>query len=160
MSIPKQYTLRAGQIVVDELPVARLFFAQALFNSIVIDWILRFSVAMNVNKTYLMRLPLPQPDDAELQSNANYAALCRNSLLLSLYHNPDGFKALLGMFGVTDKDTPRTVKQVDTLKVNNDIIVAKLYGVTKADMEHILTSFTVLKSKRPEYVSMLTGKMP
>ncbi|MDR0465863.1 MAG: restriction endonuclease, partial [Deltaproteobacteria bacterium] len=153
VSIPKRYCLDAATrtIGVKETPLSRLFFAQALFNSLPVDWILRFSVAITVNKTYLTRLPLPQPGDAELRDNPAYAELCRNSLRLSLFHNPGGFQALQDLFGIADKDIPATPKQADALRVRNDHLVARLYGVSKAEFAHLLSSFAVLRKKRPEY---------
>jgi hypothetical protein len=113
-----------------------------------------------VNKTYLMRLPLPQPDDAALRDNPVYAELCRNSLLLSLYHNRDGFEPLQHIFGLADKDIPITPKQADRLRSRNDVLVAGLYGVAKTEMEHILKGFKVLANKKPEYIRALLQAMP
>lgn len=152
MSIPKHYRLEGRKkVAIDVAPVGRLLFAQSLFNSIVVDWILRFSSAIHVTKTYLMRLPLPQPSDAELAENPVYRELVRNSLRLSLHFNPEGFAELKTEFGLEDKDIPRTAKQVDMLKIRNDCLVAKLYQVTPDELGHMLASFKVLNSKHPEY---------
>jgi hypothetical protein len=161
MSIPKRYRYDATQhtVNVEDTPLSRLFFVQALFNTLIVDWTLRFSVALHVNKTYLTRLPLPQPSDVELHNNPTYAELCRNSLLLSLYHNREGFNPLQREFGLADKDIPRTDKQADMLKIRNDILVAGLYGITKAEMEHMLKSFEVLARKKPGYIQALLGAM-
>jgi hypothetical protein len=161
MSVPKRCLLDAAarSVGVEETPLPRLLFAQALFNSLIVDWILRCAVAINVNKTYLMRLPLPQPGDADLRDNPAYAELCRNSLLLSLHHNPEGFASLQERFGLTGKDIPATPKQADLLRVRNDMLVAGVYGVTKAEMEHMLKSFRVLAKKRPEYINALLEAM-
>jgi hypothetical protein len=136
---------------VEEIPLPRLFFAQALFNALTVDWILRFSAAIHVNKTYLTRLPLPQPSDAELHDHPVYAELCRNSLLLSLYYNREGFQPLQDMFGLADKDIPATPKQADMLRIRNDHLAARLYGLSKAEFEHVLSGFSGLQKKRPEY---------
>jgi len=155
MSVPKRYRFdTAGKTIgIEETPLPRLFFAQALFNSLAMDWILRFSAAIHVTKSLLTRLPLPQPADTELRDNPVYAGLCRNSLLLSLYHNPAGFQSLQDMFGLTGKDIPTTPKQADMLRIQNDHLVARLYGLSKTEFEHMLQSFVVLGKKRPEYVT-------
>jgi len=159
VSIPKYYRFEdKKQVSRVEVPVARLFFAQALCNSLVVDWILRFSVSIHVNKTYLMRLPLPQPADAELASNATYQELVRNSLLLSLHYNKDGFAELATRFGVEGKDIPSTPKKVDMLRIRNDCLVAGLYKVTPDELTYLLKSFKVMNSKRPEYVQALKEK--
>lgn len=156
ISIPKKYVLdKSGGVVVDVLPINRLLLAQGLFNSFVLDWILRFSVSIHVNKTYLVRLPLPQPSDADLTTNQVYQELVLNSLRLSLHFNPEGFAELKEEFGLEDKDIPRTAKQVDMLKIRNDCLVARLYRITPDELGHMLASFKVLNSKRPEYVKAL-----
>lgn len=152
LSIPKRYRLAGKKkIALDVAPTERLLFAQALFNSIVVDWILRCSSAIHVTKSYLMRLPLPQPDDAELAKNPVYKELVANSLKLSLHFNPEGFAELKTDFKLEDADIPRTAKQVDMLRIRNDCLVAKLYRIEPDELAHMLASFKVLNSKRPEY---------
>lgn len=153
MSIPKHYRFDAANrtIGVEVTPLPRLFFAQALFNSLAVDWILRFSAAIHVTKSLLTRLPLPQPSDEELRDNPVYVELCRNSLLLSLCHNPTGFQPLQADFCLADTDIPATPKQADMLRIRNDHLVARLYGLSKMQFEHMLSSFTVMRKKRPEY---------
>lgn len=155
LSIPKRYRLEGKRIAIDVTPIGRLLYAQALLNSIVVDWILRFSSAIHVTKSYLMRLPLPQPSDSELVENPVFHELVRNSLKLSLHFNPAGFAELKTEFGLGDGDIPRTAKQADMLKIRNDCLVAGLYRVTPDELVHMLASFKVLNSKRPEYVKAL-----
>ncbi|MDY7000666.1 MAG: N-6 DNA methylase [Thermodesulfobacteriota bacterium] len=156
VSIPKYYYFKGKKNVgVNSVPLERLFYAQALFNSIVVDWTLRFSAAIHVNKTYLTRLPLPQPSDTELAENPVYRELVLNSLSLSLHHNQEGFAELQGSFGLTDADLPHTKKQADMLKIRNDCLIAGLYGVSKEELGHMLGSFKVLGNKRPQYVKAL-----
>ena len=153
MSIPKHYRFDTATrtVGVEETPLMRLLFAQALFNSLTVDWILRFSSAIHVTKSLLTRLPLPQPDDAELRDNPVYAELCRNSLLLSLCRNREGFKPLQELFGLAENDVPATPKQADMLRIRNDHLVARFYGVSQAEFAHMLSSFVVLQKKLPEY---------
>lgn len=154
MSIPKRYRFNSAEriILAEETPLSCLLLAQALFNSLTVDWILRFSAAIHVTKSLLTRLPLPQPGDEELRDNPVYAELCRNSLLLSLSHNKAGFRPLQEMFSLEDKDIPATPKQADMLRVRNDLLVARLYELSPAEFEHVLSGFAVMRKKRPEYV--------
>lgn len=63
----------------------RQLFAMAIFNSLIIDWMARFTVQINVSKTYLERLPIPQPEnDAAILNNPAYCQLARNALILTL----------------------------------------------------------------------------
>lgn len=159
LSIPKRYQFMGkGNITTVDVPIERLLFAQAVMNSLVVDWMLRFMIAITVNKTYLMRLPLPQPSDAELAGTATYQELVRNSLRLSLHYNREGFAELAARFGIEDKVIPKTEKQVDMLRIRNDCLVAGLYRVTPDELAYILKSFKVMHSKRPEYGQALQGK--
>lgn len=159
MSIPKHYRFeRRQEVSLAEVHVERLLFAQAVFNSLVVDWILRFSVSIHVNKTYLMRLPIPQPTDAELADTAVYQELVRNSLRLSLRYNKDGFAELAARFGIGEGDILKTEKQVDMLRIRNDCLVAGLYHVTPEELADLLKSFKVMNSKRPEYGQALKEK--
>ena len=161
LTIPKKYIfdMESKSIYVLETPIDRIFFAQALLNSLSFDWVLRFSIAINVNKTYLMRQPMPQPTDAELAENPVYREMILNSLKLSLHYNPEGFFDLKMLYGLKDTDIPTTSKQVDMLKIRNDVLVAGIYGVTKPEMEHMLKGFNVLARKKPEYVKALLDAM-
>lgn len=157
ISIPKYYFFDepSRNIACKKIPIFRLLFIQSLFNSLLVDWVLRFSISITVNKTYLMRQPMPQPTDEELETNPIYREMVYNSLKLSLHYNKEGFQELQKQFCVQDADIPKTDKQVDALKIRNDILVAKLYGISGAEMGHILQSFPVLKNKKPGYVASL-----
>ena len=54
------------------------------------------------------------------------------------------------------KDVPQTAKAQDTLRAQNDQTVARLYGITSAELSHLLRSFKVMANKRPEYLTLLT----
>lgn len=86
MGVPKTYRFDAAAktICVEEMPRDRMLFAQPLFNTIPVDWVLRFSAAIHVTKSVLMRQPMPQPTDVELAENPVYKEMILNSLKLSL----------------------------------------------------------------------------
>lgn len=151
MSIPKKYKFYNNSISVETCSLRKLFFVQAVFNSLVLDWILRFSVAIHVNKTYLMRLPVPQPTEKELTTNPLYDELVKNSLLLSCFNNKDAFSPLLKDFDLEEKDIPSRDMKAMEMRARNDVLVASLYGITQEEMTHILTGFPVLANKCPEY---------
>ncbi|ENA8741910.1 class I SAM-dependent DNA methyltransferase, partial [Campylobacter jejuni] len=71
-NIPKQYVLKDDVICMDIVPYERILFVLALFNSLVVDFIIRNMVQINVSKSYLERIPLPQPSDEEIQNNEIY----------------------------------------------------------------------------------------
>lgn len=127
----------------------------AWFNSVPVDWLARFMIQINVNLTYLYRLPMPQPTDSEIRSNPDYAQLAKNALLLSLAASWDAFAELAPLFDVQPSDLPQSAKAQDMLRAQNDKLVARLYGITDAELAHLLQSFKVMANKRPEYLTLL-----
>lgn len=59
-NIPKQYVLKDDVICMDIVPYERILFVLALFNSLVVDFIIRNMVQINVSKSYLERIPFLQ----------------------------------------------------------------------------------------------------
>lgn len=144
-----------GGVGIDEVSPRRLLFALAWFNSLPADWVARFMVQIHVSLTYLYRLPMPQPTDTEILSNADYTQLARNALLLSLAARWDDFADLAPLFGIAPGDVPATPKAQDLLRAWNDRTVARLYGIADAEFFHLLRSFKGLSAKRPEYLALL-----
>ena len=154
--VPKHYIMdESGGVTTQAVSPLRLLFALAWFNSVPVDWLARFMIQINVNKTYLYRLPMPQPSDDEIRSHPDYAQLAKNALLLSLSGHWDDFAELAQLLDVQRADLPVTAKAHDTLRAQNDKLVAKLYGIDAAELAHLLRSFKVMASKRPEYLALL-----
>jgi len=156
VSIPKTYVRGMDdEVAVKTVSPLRLLFALAWFNSLPVDWLARFMIQITVNKTYLYRLPMPQPTDDEIRANPDYAQLAKNALLLSLAASWDDFAELAPLFEVQPQDLPQTAKAQDTLRAQNDKLVARLYGISDAELAHMLRSFKVMTSKRSEYLTLL-----
>lgn len=160
VSIPKRYRKNEqAAIEVEIVSPLRLLFALAWFNSLPMDWLARFMIQISVNQTYLYRLPMPQPSDADILQNPDYAALAKNALLLTLAAGWDDFAADLAApmqaLGVGKKHVPTTPKAQDKLRADIDHRVARLYGLQPADLAHMVGSFKVMASKRPEYLTLL-----
>lgn len=154
-SIPKRYVL-AGKFVktVEQDPLT-LFFAQAFFNSLVFDWVMRCSIAINVNKTYILRMPMPQPAAAKIAANADFMKLAKNSLRLSAFYNNAAFAPFFSQFGLDSGDMITEKKIADMARRENDAIIARLYGLTRSDMEVLLATFAVMNANQPGYGSAL-----
>jgi hypothetical protein len=157
-SIAKRYTLFEDGIEINEVSIIRLLFAMSIFNSIVADYIIRNMVQIHVSKTYLVRLPMPQPSDQAIMENDDYRLLVINAAKLTFYFGGEPFREIIDELGISEDDIPKSKKAVDYLKIKNDLIVAKIYGLNKADMERILDNFKVLGGKYPEYVAALKSK--
>jgi hypothetical protein len=145
---------KEGVLAVGESPL-KLLFALACLNSLPMDWIARQMIQINVSQTYLYRLPMPQPTDEEIHANPDYRQLAQNALRLTLAASWDDFAELAPLLNVKPRDVPATAKARDQLRAENDRIVARLYGITDAELAHLLRSFKGLAAKRPEYVALL-----
>lgn len=153
---PKSYFLNTEeQVNVQAVSPLRLLFALAWFNSVPVDWLARQMIQINVSQTYLYRLPMPQPTDAEIKASPDFTQLAKNALLLSLVASWNDFAELAPLFNVKPKDVPQTAKAQDTLRAQNDKTVARLYGITDTELAHVLRSFKVMTNKRPEYLTLL-----
>jgi hypothetical protein len=155
-NVPKRYVLDGtGAASIDVVSQLRLLFALAWFNSVPADWLARFMIQISVSQTYLYRLPVPQPSDTEILANTDYTTLAKNALLLTLAASWDDFAELAPLFNVQKHDVPATAKAMDTLRAENDKIVARLYGMDDSEFAHLLKSFKGLATKRPEYLALL-----
>lgn len=160
-NIPKRCIIDShGTIAIQSVSHKRLLFALGIFNSLVVDYIARGMVQINVSKTYLERIPLPQPSDEEIETSQDYRYIYKNALILQLYHDKAGdFEDLQKEFyqeGLIDKgQIPSTQKAYDTLRAKLDIHIAKLYGLSKEEFCAMLESFKVLHDKQPHYIALL-----
>ena len=144
-----------GTVVARPVSALRLLLALAWFNSVPCDWLARQMIQINVSLTYLYRLPMPQPSDAEILANPDFSGLARNALLLTLAASWDDFAELAPLFNLTRQEVPATPKAQDLLRAQNDQTVARLYGITAPEFAHLLRSFKGLATKRPEYLALL-----
>ncbi|MDA0066944.1 class I SAM-dependent DNA methyltransferase [Brachyspira hyodysenteriae] len=154
LSNAKKYYLYNKDIKIKAIPFKRLLLVNALFNSVVIDYIIRLYVDIHVNKTYLMKVPLIHASDEELETEP-YNTICNNAFALSIYNNKEleEFYSLPDGFGL-----PNNNKDYDMLQIQNDILIAKLYNITFDELNNILKTFKVLNDKKPQYVKTLIDK--
>lgn len=155
-SIPKKYILRDDEICIDVVPYERILLVLALLNSLVVDFIIRNMVQINVSKTYLERIPLPQPSDEEIQNNEIYKTLAKNALLLQLYNDKNHhFDELKQEFNIKDDEIPKTKKAYDILRAKNDLLVKELYSLSDDEFSYMISTFKVLNEKQSEYIALL-----
>ncbi|MCX2717707.1 N-6 DNA methylase [Helicobacter sp. MIT 21-1697] len=159
-SVPKVYSLDNRKITYKAMSHTRLCFALGIFNSLIVDFIARGMLQINVNKTYLERIPLPQPSNKEILENATYLTIAKNALILQLYNDKVGhFKELQKEFGIKQDEIPKTPKAYDTLRAKQDINIAKLYGLDYEEFCYLLESFKVLQSKQPQFIALLKNSV-
>jgi len=163
----RKYVLKENkQVSVKPFNLKKLFFVNGLFNSLVLDYTIRFIIDIHVNKTYLMRLPIPLYEEG----NEIHEQIVKNSALLNMYNNSDIFKGTeMDIFDTDLKkyvqsiksEIPTSPKAYDKMRIENDILVAGLYGISKTEMQHICSEayFKVLNDKNPAYVAVLLDRM-
>ncbi|ELF3364990.1 class I SAM-dependent DNA methyltransferase, partial [Campylobacter jejuni] len=153
---PKQYIVKDDEICMDIVPYEKILFVLALFNSLVVDFIIRNMVQINVSKSYLERIPLPQPSDEEIQNNEIYKTLAKNALLLQLYNDQNRhFDELKQEFNIKNEEIPKTKKAYDILRAKNDLLVKELYGLSDDEFSYMISTFKVLNEKQSEYITLL-----
>lgn len=153
---PKLYILKDDEICMDIVPYEKILFVLALLNSLVVDFIIRNMVQINVSKTYLERIPLPQPSDEEIQNNEIYKTLAKNALLLQLYNDKNHhFDELKQEFNIKDDEIPKTKKAYDVLRAKNDLLVKELYSLSDDEFSYMISTFKVLNEKQSEYIALL-----
>ncbi|PAF46885.1 hypothetical protein BKH41_08430 [Helicobacter sp. 12S02232-10] len=113
-SIPKHYIPLGDSISIERVSYLRLLFALGIFNSLVMDFLVRQMVQIN-----------------------------------------DVFSELSNMFEIQKEHIPPTPKLYDQLKAQNDIAIAKLYGISYKEFCHLLKSFQVLTNKKPQYIALI-----
>jgi hypothetical protein len=157
LSIPGKYEIDfiSQNILFKPHSINKLMFAQAIFNSLIYDWVLRMSIAMNVNKTFVMRIPFPQPNEIEFSTNFLFKDIIRKSASLNLYNYPEGFEEIKKELKLNGKDEIKTNKHYDKINASLDVAVAKLYDINFEEFKYIVSSFRVLNNKKPEFVAEL-----
>ena len=134
-----------------------LVFLAGVFDSFVLDAMLRSKATINVNMFYIYQLPVPRltARDAGFGPTVQRAAK-----LICTTPEFDALAKEVGLGshrnGVTD-DSGRL-----QLRAELDVLVARLYGITEDEFNYILTTFplvsdTVKQATREAYRKMAKG---
>ncbi|WP_240329857.1 Eco57I restriction-modification methylase domain-containing protein [Helicobacter suis] len=152
LSIPYIYTKKG----IVEIKPLQLLFVLGLLNSLVLDFILRLRAQINITKTCLLELPLPQPSLTEIENNPTFLQIAKSALECQLFNDTAGeFEALKAVFE-RRLDVPKTSKLYDMKRAKLDILIAReVYGLSQAQFFHLLDSFKVLAKKQPGFIAAL-----
>ncbi|MFN6157899.1 MAG: Eco57I restriction-modification methylase domain-containing protein [Dolichospermum sp.] len=116
-----------------------LLFSVAIFNSFVIDFLLRQKVSQNLNMFYIYQLPVPRltEKDPYFQEIVERAAK-----LICTTAEYDELAKEVGLTshenGVTDE------RERGKIRAELDGIIAHLYGLTETEFSHILSTFPIV----------------
>ncbi|MGL4722846.1 MAG: hypothetical protein ACRCV3_06115, partial [Desulfovibrionaceae bacterium] len=154
-STGKSYILENGNIIYKKTPLPLVLYAIAICNSLVFDWLMRRISSINIGKSHMYRIPFPQPSPYELETMP-YRKLIDNSLSLSFSNNPLAYSSLLTEYPRI-LSIPSTQAEKESLQIENDILVARLYNINKQELFHMLSEkyFAVLWRKKRNYIECL-----
>ncbi|MHB8627075.1 MAG: Eco57I restriction-modification methylase domain-containing protein [Aggregatilineales bacterium] len=118
----------------------QLFLAGCL-NSFILDWILRLKVAANINMFYMYQLPVPRLNPG----NAYFDAIVPRAARLTCTR-PEFAELWQSVMGEAWDISKGATDPAERQKLRNEIdaIVAHLYGLSRADFDHILGTFPLV----------------
>ena len=113
-------------------------FLCAIWNSFVIDWMLRLKVTTTVNFFYLFQLPVPRltAQDAAFRPIVERAA--------RLICVTPQFDDLAKAVGIEPPRRPLSDAERGALRAGLDGLIARLYGLTEAEFAHVLSGFPLV----------------
>lgn len=118
-----------------------MLFLTAIINSYCCDWLLRMKVSQHVTLAIMKQLPVPRLNAGDRHFDAivpRAARLtCTTSVFAELWQEVMG-EAWDGSKGATD------AVQRQQIRDEIDVIVAHLYGLSRADFAHILGTFPLV----------------
>jgi hypothetical protein len=116
-------------------------YTQAVMSSFIVDFVLRQKIAANVNLFYLYQLPLPRltPGDPFFDAIVPRAArlTCTRAEFADLWQQVMGDPWDESKGAVDPAERQRLRDEIDA-------IVAHLYGLSRADFDHILGTFPLV----------------
>lgn len=116
-----------------------LLFLAAVFNSFLIDFLIKMKISRNMNMFYVYQLPVPRLDD----SSAVFTALVdRSARLICTTEEFDDLAAEVGIGSHKNGVTNEIERQ--KLRAELDAIIAHLYGLNEEEFAYILTTFPLV----------------
>ncbi len=116
-----------------------LLFICAMFNSFVLDWLLRLKIQRNLNMFLMYQLPVPRLT----KSDPRFPPIAmRAARLICITPEFDGFAKAVGLKSHKDGATDPTERA--RLRAELDGLVAHLYGLSEAEFAHILGTFPLV----------------
>jgi len=122
----------------NKIGLKTLCYFCGVINSMVLDYYIRQKVSANINMFHFLELPIPR-----LDSGPEYESIAKmTAQLVAVSDEFDELRKELGIkYGVTD------AKDRETIRARLDVAVAKLYGITKEELQYILTKFPLVDEK-------------
>jgi len=129
-----------GNRIIDE---DDLFFLCGIFNSFAMDYLLRLKITTNLNMFFIYDLPISRLDKDDM----NYKRIVEN--VKGLMCKSKGFEE----FDVGD------MRSKVEIMAENDVIIARLYGIDEDEMIYLLDTFNPKKRKAKEELDGLKSEI-
>jgi len=117
-----------------------LFFIQAMFNSFVVDFILRKKVLENVNYFFVHDLPIPR-----LQKNDKYFKILVNKVVTLISQDEEFYGELPSLLQI--EKVQISEEERIQLRIEIESIIGKIYGLTHDEFSFILKTFDKEKTE-------------
>lgn len=111
----------------------KLCFLVGIMNSFVLDYLLRMKITTNINMFYIYELPIPRFTDGDPYFN-EIVERCGKLICTT----PE-FDDLMKVLGVSEGMTDSEERQ--RLQCQIDAYVARIYGIARDELKHILSTF-------------------
>jgi hypothetical protein len=125
--------------VSENLDNATQLFCVSIFNSFVIDWLLRRKVTTNINMFYIYQLPIPRFTEKDPAFKLIIECAAR---LICTTPEFDDLAKEIGLSGYK-KGVTNEVERA-RLRAELDGLIAHLYGLTEEEFAYILTTFPLV----------------
>lgn len=122
-------------------------FLVSLFNSFILDSMIRKKITSHLNMFYIYQLPVPRLSEKSTgQEKKVFDSLVERAakLICTTEEFADLWKEVMGMKW-TKKSGVTEEKERAKLRAEIDAIVAHLYGITEEEFVHILSTFPLVK---------------
>ncbi|MBU4246308.1 MAG: N-6 DNA methylase, partial [Nanoarchaeota archaeon] len=141
--VPPGYVCGNSIAIVRTPDLKQLCFLCGVMNSFVVDYFMRQKVSANINMFYFLETPIPR-----LSSGKEFDSIVRKVVqLVAVTPEFDALKKEAGVEHALTNENDRMHARAQL-----DAIVAKLYGITKEELQFILAQFPLVDEKQKEMV--------
>ncbi len=142
--VPPGYVCGHSMAVIMVPDLKKMAYLVGVLNSFIVDYLMRQKMSTNLNFNFFLELPIPTPE----QAGAYYDQIAKKAAQLAA--TTDEFEQLKKEVGITHG----VVDENDRLlaRAQLDVLVAKLYGITKEELAYILEKFPIADAKQKELV--------
>ncbi len=142
--VPSGYVCGHSMAAIMLPDLKKMAYLVGMLDSFVVDYLIRQKMSANINFNFFLELPVPSPE----QAGAYYDQIAKKAA--QLVATGEEFEQLKKETGVSHSLTNENDRMLARAQL--DVAVAKLYGITKEELAHILEKFPIVDLKQKELV--------